>query len=128
MGLQTVRHTAQLDWSNALSLYCNTNFNITQINPPCCHKYNLVDIPFALTQTFHCTIFTTSNVNLQQTPKAPHLIIAVDFMFCGLKEYASLLFLPTMSTQVALHQGNCLLSGVITLPTHMVFGLWFTPY
>ncbi len=24
MGLQTVRHTAQLDWSNALSLYCNT--------------------------------------------------------------------------------------------------------
>jgi hypothetical protein len=75
-----------------------------------------VDIPFALTQTFHCTIFTTSNVNLQQTPKAPNLIIAMDFMFCGLKEYASLLFWPTMSTQVALHLGNCCLPGVITLP------------
>jgi hypothetical protein len=124
MGLQTVRHTAQLDWSNALSLYCNTKFNITQISPPCCHKYNLVDIPFALTQTFHCTIFTTSNINLQQTPKGPHLISAMDFMFCGFKDY---FFCQPCLPKWLFTRATAFFQGLSHYPRHP-YGFWTLVY
>jgi hypothetical protein len=86
-----------------------------------------VDIPFALTQTFHCTIFTTSNVNLQQTPKAPTWSFQWISCFMVLKSMHHYFFCQPCLPKWLFTRATAFFQGLSHYPRHP-YGFWTLVY